>query len=327
MNKIKLFRLLLALPLALMSCDDDSGRTPIIGEIIPPTPQSYNELKTTALNNNTQKFILETNDTGQLSFISNNGIEIALLSACLSLEGNPVEGEIEARFIELFDQGNLLTTAVATMGKHTDQSHQMLISHGAFYLSLYQNGALLDFDPTCGYTMQVPTSLTGGADHEMTLWYGSFDENENLIWKETDNQDQPSQSIDIQEDNYYVQAAQLGWTNIGRFYSSSSPQTTFTVNVPEGYNAENSSVYLLYKGINGIARLYYHLENGWFSEQYGNIPIGQEAWVVFVSEYQSQWVYVMREVEIEEEQVIEILHTELKSTSQLTLNNLINNLP
>ncbi len=327
MNKIKLFRLLLALPLALMSCDDDSGRTPIIGEIIPPTPQSYNEIKVLALTNNTQTFILETDDTGQLSFISNNGVHVTLLSACLSFEGNPVEGLIEARFVEVFDQGNLLTTAVATMGKHTDQSLEMLVSDGVFYLSLYQNEQLLDLDYTCGYTMLVPTSPTVDADDEMELWYGSFDQNQNLIWKATDSQGQSSQPIDIQEENYYLQATQFGWTSIGRFYNNSSPQTTFAVNVPQGYNADNSSVYLLYKGINGVARLDYHSESEGFSEQYGKIPVGLQGWIIFVSEHQSQWVYAMREVEIEEELQVEILQTELKSTSQLTLNNLINNLP
>lgn len=327
MNKIKLLGLLLAINCILIGCDDDSGRTPIISEIIPPVAHEYSLLQTNTLNSYSQNFTLEINDTDQLSFISYSGIQVTLSTSCLTLNGNPVVGEIEAKFIELFDQGSLITTGIATMGKHTDQSLEMLITHGVFHLSLFQNGQLLDLDSACGYSLQVPTSLIGEADYEMTLWHATAEQNTNLMW-ESSHQDQTNQQpIEIIDDNYYVWATTLGWINIGRFYTDLQPKTTISVVVPEGYSPENSSVYLLYKDQNGVARLnHFHTENGWFIEQYGKIPIGIEAYIIFTSEHQSQWVYEIQEIEITEDGLTEITSTKLKLTTSLMLNSLINNL-
>lgn len=328
MKKNKLFGILLALPFVLISCDDDSGSTPIVGNITPPTAQAYTDLQSNALNNFTQTFVLEIDDTGELNFTSNNGVEVTIYGSCLTFGGDPVEGEVEIQFVELFDRGSLLSTGIATMGKHTDGSLEMLVTGGAFYLNLYQNGQLLDQDNFCGYNMQVPASLTGGADYDMILWSGNFDENGNLVWEEVNAEGGQGGEIGIQDDMYYVWASQFGWTNIDRFYNDPRPKTTIRVDVPDGYNASNSSVYLSYNGENGLARLdTYDTETGLFSEHYGMIPIGLECHVIFVSEHNGQWVYATHEVVIEEDEIIEILHAELKTTVQANLTNLINALP
>lgn len=327
MKKLRLLIcLLLGSSLGAVSClDDDSGNTPIYN-IVPPSSSEFASLSSNYLTNNTQIFTFDTSETMVFNFTSEKGVEVTIYGDCLTINDTPLEGEIEIKYIELFDKSSLLKSRIATMGKHEDGSLEMLVSGGAFYINVYQNGDPVDLTNFCNYTIIVPTSLTGGVDYDMSLWYGSFDENSNLIWEPAEVGEQGG-GIEMLNDAYYVYASQFGWTNIDRFYNDPREKTTLRVKAPNGYNLSNCAIFLSYDGEdNGLARLDF-FENGLFTEHYGQIPIGLECHVIFVSRFNNDWVYAIKPVTIAENEVIEIESEELTTITEQQLTGLINGLP
>ena len=330
MKTIKFYLgILFILPFFLIGCEDDSGSTPIAGSIIPPTAQEFNALKGLALQNLTQTYSLEVDDTGMVQFTSAQGVIVTIYPYCLTFGGENIEGGdvLDIEFIELYNRGNLLTTNIATMGKHSNGDLEMLVTGGAFYINITHNGLSNDND-YCGYSMQIPASNTGGIDEDMILWFGNFDEDGNLVWEEANGEQGQGGEFWMDDDTYNIWANQFGWTNVDRFYNDPRPKTTILVDVPNGYDSSNCAVYLSYNGELGLARLdTFDEDTGYFSEHYGLIPIGLECHVIFVSEHNGQWVYTIKPVTIEENGVIEILQSDLNTTSESNLTNLINALP
>ncbi len=320
--------LLVVAPFLMTNCSDDDNSTSIPSEeITPPTSQEFNELRNAALQSLTQNYTVAI-ESGVASFTSENGVEVYISTAfgCFTIEGEQVEGEVQIEFIELFNKANLLTTNIATMGRHTNGDLEMLVTGGAFYINVTQDGQPID-EGHCGVSMQVPTSLTGGVDYDMILWHGNFDENGNLVWDEVNAQAGQGGEMGINDDNYSFWTSQFGWTNVDRFYNDPRPKTTILVDVPEGYDNTNSSVYISYDGELGLARLdTYDSETGYFSEHYGLIPIGLECHIIFVSEYEGEWVYAIKPITIVEDDVIEILLSDLETATQTELANLIDTL-
>ncbi len=329
MKKINFYLgILFVLPFFLVGCEDDSGNTPIVTPITPTTAQEFDALRDLALQNLTQDFSLVIDDTGEIVFTSSQGVNISLYTYCLTFGGENVQpGDmLDIEFIELYNRGNLLTTSIATMGKNSDGDLAMLVTGGAFYINVTHNGQ--SADNNCGYAMHIPTSNTGGVDYDMILWYGNFDDDGNLVWEEANGEQGQGGEFWFDDDTYNIWANQFGWTNVDRFYNAPDPKTTILVDVPEGYDSSNCAVYLSYNGELGLARLDTFDEiTGYFSEHYGLIPVGLECHVIFVSEYNGQWVYAIKPVTIEEDEVIEILQSDLNTTSESQLSNLINALP
>lgn len=330
MKTIKLYLgILFILPFLLVGCEDDSGSTPIVGPIIPPTAQEFSALKGLALQNLTQTFSLEVDDSWEVTFTSAQGVDVSIFTACLTFGGENVEeGDIlDIEFVELYNKGNLLTTSIATMGRNSNGDLEMLVTGGAFYINVTHNGLSNDND-YCGYSMKIPASNTGGIDEDMILWFGNFDEDGNLVWDEANGQQGQGGEFWMDDDTYNIWANQFGWTNVDRFYNAPDPKTTILVDVPDGYDSSNCAVYLSYNGELGLARLdTYDEDTEYFSEHYGLIPVGLECNVIFVSEHDGQWVYAIKPVTIAENEVIEILQSDLNTTSESQLTSLINALP
>lgn len=311
----------------LVSCSDDDSNGNL-NPIVPPTSEEFKSLYAAALDNHIQTFTLSVNETGVADFTSDDGVEVTLNTNCLQINGMPVTGTIDVEFIELYDRANLLTTGVGTMGTHPDGTMEMLVSGGAFYVQILQNGVAVDPN-SCGYTLRIPTTLTGGMDTEMLLWYGVEDENGNLIWEDANNEQGQGGGIETSNGLYWVWASQFGWTNVDRFYSDPRPKTTIFVGVPNGYDVSNSDVFLSYDGEEtALARLdTYDEETGLFSEHYGLIPIGLECHVIFVSEHNGQWVYAIKPYTVAEDGMVTISANDLATSTESGLTTLINNLP
>jgi len=316
--------LLTALLFTSCSKNDDSD-DPIV---ILPTAEDYSNLQKEALENLTQHFQFNADD-GNINLTSNKGVEIYINAGCLTLNGNPVTGQVDLEFVELFDKGNMLTTNKPTMGILPNGDKALLISGGEFYVSATQNGT--DLETTCAFQMIIPADLTGGPDNEMTLWEGRIDADGNLAWEEEekDATGQGEGGVFAEGNQYYGFFQSFGWSNVDRFYNDPRPKTTILVGVPEGYNNTNSSVYLSYDGEDtGLANLdTYDSETGLFSEHYGQIPIGLECHIIFATEEGDNWKYAIKSATIEENGVITFTNGETSIATEDQLTTIINNLP
>lgn len=317
LHVIKASFLLLAI-LFVFSCTQEAnnpdGKTPA------PSVDAFKKLRKDALSSRTQKF-------KTLTFTSKEGVKVAIDPSCITLNGTPVSAPFDVEFIELYRRADLLTTNIATMGKKTNGDLAMLLTGGAFYIKVMKDGK--EVDKSSCISLQIPAALTGGTDPEMILWNGNIDAAGNLVWEEV-----PEGNVDNKGDQeagggvYYTFVNEFGWTNVDRFYDDPREKTTIKVEVPNGYNNENSAVYLSYDGEkNGLARLDTYAD-GIFSEHYGQIPIGLKVHIIFVSESKGKWVYAIKEKTIAANEVIKLLASDIKTAaSETELKNKIKELP
>jgi len=310
----------------LTSCETkDDGDNDFDNAIDIATAQEFKNIKDTALANLTQNFTFNADD-GNISLTSANGVQININGNCLTLNGNAVTGQVQLEYVELFEKGNMLTTNKPTMGTLPNGDKTLLISGGEFFIEATQNGSALD--TTCGLQLIIPASLTGGADPLMSLWEGEIDAEDNLTWDEVE--DATGQGgVFVEGSEYYGLLQGFGWSNVDRFYSDPRPKTLIQVQAPIGYNFTNSAVYLSYDGEDsGLAALdTYDGTLNLFSEHYGQIPIGLECHVIFVTEDNGVWRYAIKPVTIVANDIITFTMDDTTTGTEATLTALINGLP
>lgn len=295
-----------------------------------PTAQEFNALHTAALQNITQEFTFDTSQS-IITLTSESGVEITLYGGCLTKNGQPVTGNAQLEYVEVFNRGNMLAANKPTMGLLPNGDKALLVSGGEFYINATQGGVQLQM--TCGMQLVVPATLTGATDNEMTLWFGNNDEEGNIVWDEVNNDDpgtgQQEAGVGADGGSYYCYFNHFGWTNIDKFYNDPRPKTTIYVDVPEGFDDTNSAVFVAYIGEgNALAKLdIYDADTELFSEHYGLIPIGLECYVIFVSENDGEWTYAIKAVTIAAGEIITITDADLDSITEAELIALIDALP
>ncbi|MBA6151688.1 hypothetical protein [Gelidibacter maritimus] len=324
-GKISLIALVLTtltlLMLTLTSCSlNDNDYT---AQIMPPTAQQFAGIRAQSLENITQHFEFNADD-GYISLTTNNGVEVSIYANCLSKDGNPVTGAVALEYVEIFEKGNMITTNKPTMGRMSNGDKAMLVTGGEFYFEATQDGIALEIN--CPMIIKVPTSLTGGDDPEMIMWQGSIDDNGDLTWEE-EGDVAGEAGLFIQGGNYLAFVQNFGWTNIDRFYSDPRPKTTIKIQPPLGYTYENSAVYLSYDGEDSGLALLDTFDNGLFSEHYGQIPIGLDCHIIFVTEDNGVWRYATKAVTIAENQVTAFSIEESTVATEAELISIVNNLP
>ncbi|WP_433779761.1 hypothetical protein [Flavobacterium anhuiense] len=282
------------------SCDNSDGEDI---KISPPTSAAFKSISEKGVKRNTQNFTM-TAGNGVVTLTSAKGVKLYINGDCLTKNGNPVTGQVDIEYIELFDKGNMLVTNKPTMGITADGKKNLLISGGEFFIKATQGG--VELQTSCSMNMIVPTALTNGFDNLMTLWTGVIDEDGDLAWKDARGADGKG-GVQGEGNNYYVTFGNFGWTNVDRFYSDPRPKTTLLVDVPDGYNNTNSAVYLSYdgEGTNALAKLDTFTAEGLFSEHYGQIPIGLACHIIFATEDNGNWRYAIKGVTISANAVYE----------------------
>lgn len=325
-NLKTIFGTLLMTLTLLTSCETkDDGDNDFNNAVDIATAEEFKNIKDIALDNLTQNFSFNADD-GNITLTSANGVQININGNCLTLNGNPVTGQVQLEYVELFEKGNMLTTNKPTMGTLPNGDKTLLISGGEFFIEATQNGSALD--TTCGLQLIIPASLTGGTDPLMSLWEGEIDAEDNLTWDEVE--DATGQGgVFVEGSEYYGLLQGFGWSNVDRFYSDPRPKTLIQVQAPIGYNFTNSAVYLSYDGEDsGLAALdTYDGTLNLFSEHYGQIPIGLECHVIFVTEDNGIWRYAIKPVTIVANDIITFTMDDTTTGTEATLTALINGLP
>jgi len=320
-----LFTTLSITALALITSCTSNDDTPDYFIAAPaPSAAEFAAIRQSAMDDNTQYFQFDAND-GYVTFTSTNGVEISLNTTCLTQNGNPVTGTIDLEYVEIFEKGNMLLTNKPTMGRLPNNDKALIITGGEFFLEATNNG--LPLDTNCGINLMVPSALTGGFDPAMTLWNGDIDADGNLTWTEAE----PAANGGVFDENgeYFAVLEGFGWSNIDRFYNDPRPKTQILVQVPQGYNFENSAVYLSYDGEeSGLASLdTYEDTLEAFSEHYGQIPIGLECHIIFITTEDGDWKYAIKPVTIANDDIITFTLNELTIGDDTAVQGAINALP
>ncbi len=328
MKKFKnLFAISLLAMVLFYACNNDDGVNEVVPDEIIETPsaEEFQQLQSTAIDRIRQEAQFEAEDG--IQFESEMGVALRIYEGTLKLNGEDVTGPVDLEFIEIFDAGSMLTTNKPTMGLRGDGSKALLISGGEFYVNVTQNGEQLEISNHM--KLVVPADLTGGVDQDMTLWTGRIDDNENLAWDEEGDGPDGQGNLFVEGDQYFRFLSGFGWTNVDRFYNDPRPKTTLEVIVPNGYHIQNSSVYLYYDGeAYALAQLDTFNENtNSFSEHYGEIPVGLEMHVIFVSEEDGEWKYSIQPQTVEDGDVYTFEEEDFITGSESDVYDAIDDLP
>ncbi|TYP92179.1 hypothetical protein LX73_2430 [Fodinibius salinus] len=328
MKLSKLLFLVISLAIFSLYGCSDGGPANTNPNITPPSAEEFNNLRAAAWDSLTQTHQFDA--ANGISFTSENGVDLNVPSGCLTLNGQSASGSATLEYVELFNRSNMLVSNKATMGIDSTGKKRMLISGGSFFMEVTQNGQ--ELEASCNNVqLKIPGNLTGGTDTEMTLWKGNTDNNDNLGWEEEDSTGVAGagQNLFVENTNYFAFPNDFSPTNVDKFYSDPRPKTTLQVQPPEGYDSENSAVYLSYDGEkNALAQLDTFDENtGIFSEHYGQIPIGLEMHIIFTTEENGQWRYAIKGVTVAEDDLYTFTIADTQLGSKQDLTNAIKNLP
>lgn len=329
MKHLKLF-LGMALATTLsVSCNNDDELSSN-KEVAAPNEQSFKNLREKAIANLTQTAEFQVDGVGNITFTSKKGVEVIIPESCLNIDGQSVTGKVKLDFVELYDKSDILATNIATMGVDYDGQQKLLVTGGAFNINLSQDGKKID--TYCNYTMVVPANNTDGLKQEMDLWYGTINEDGDLAWNlfncypEVVIIDEPRSlggkvaynnelcsNIQKQNESYQLSLNQFGWINCDYFYSDPRDKTSVSVKLPDGYGDKNSEVFIAYKGVRGIMRVYPDLSQKLFVSD--NNPIGIEAYIIVTSESNGKWAYSIKTITVEKNQVVEVSKSDLKEAT------------
>ena len=318
MKNLKNIAVVVLATFALTSCSNDDNNN----QNQAPSASEFGAIRQNALDNITQHFTMIA-ENGITTFTSTKGVSLTINGLNLRKNGNPVTGSVDIEYVELFDKGSMLVTNKPTMGVMQNGDKNLLISGGEFMVKATQSG--VELTTVSGIDLVIPANLTDGIDNTMVLWTGNNDDPENLAWnQQIDGTGVPPQggNIGFQQNAYNAHFGNFGWTNVDRFYSDPRPKTTLLSSVSTGYDNSNCAIYLSYdgEGNNALAKLdTYNTTTKQFSEHYGQIPIGLECHVIFVTEENGQWRYAIKAVTVaaNDEYIFTLGETTVGSEAQL----------
>lgn len=292
------------------TCDETIDmETAVVFE--PPTTAEFD-----ALQDNTFAQLLQTVtlnvDANGLFFTTPEGANIFISSACLSLNGASVTGNVEFEFLEIYDRGDMLSTNSTTVGMLPAGGSELLVSGGMYFFNVTQGGQQIDL--VCEGSLTIPALLTGATDQAMRPFEGSVNAQGNLEWLETQAELFINPGPD--GDTYNTFFSEFGWFNCDRFYNAPDPKTDIMVAIPQEFSQGNSMVYLALQGEpNSLAYLY------------GEFPVGLAAHIIFISEEEGNFRYAVRTLNLEADQQIIFTLQETTVATLEEITNAINSLP
>ena len=323
----------------LASCHKEDTPEPDAVLPIAASAEQFQELRKQALEELMQTETFNAEDG--IAFTSAEGAQVYLSpGSLLDEDDNPVTGEVTLSFIELYDRGSMVVANKPLMGRNpVNGTLEPLVTGGQYYIEVKQDEDMLK--TAYPFTVRVPTAPTGGVDVDMILWDGEIDDDGNLVWTETDEEDgdllleevevfddpdNPESSIGQLVGDYYdTWHRDFGWINCDRFWRDPRPKTSVDVTVPAGFGNENCAVYLAFEGEpNVLAQLYDPTGDSFFSYNGEGFPIGLTVHVIFTSERDGDFLYTIKTTTVQADVMITIAADELKTATKDQLTDLVN---
>lgn len=312
-----------------VACNNDDG-----GQVIPdlkvPDGEALQQKYKDYLDDATQNFSATAEDGANIT--GEKGTQLYFPpNVFTDANGDEVTGSVDIELIEIFDKAGMLLSKKTTQGRTDDGAIATLISGGEFFINAKQDGEQLQLKPGMAFQLVVKADPGEEAPGDMQLFINEnrdcLEADCDVVWEEQDQRMEIGDTPNGEGATYYAFADNFGWTNIDRWYSDPRPKTTLFVDVPEGYDNTNCTVYLSYDGEpNALARFdVYDPELELFTEHYGLIPIGLEVHFIVVSVVDDQYHYAIQGATIGEDHVE--LISELSPTTEAELIQLIEDLP
>ena len=304
------FLLLFILPLLALfsSCEKDMNNKVILSKSTNSIAEIENFLSSNApikqtFQLSTASYNTVTGAKGTSIFIPNN--------AFVDASGNPVTGSITFELQEVYSPAEMIFT-----GKMTSSGGRTLASGGELYINAQQGGSDLKLAPGKSLDFKVPTN---SYDSQMGLFVGNGDD-DNFDWipAPATNVSECQDSSSITLSNYCFNLDTLiNWINCDYFYSDPRPLTEVEIQVPSGYDSQNTMVYAYIPSINSVTGTKYQGGSFWISGGY-RMPVGLAVTFIGVHHDGTDLYYSIQNATIVNNHV-EILSFQLVTAAQLAI--------
>ena len=233
----------------------------------------------------TQWFEVETNT--EFTITGDNGTVLSAREGdWYNAHGDRVEGIVKIELIEVLNKTDMILLDKATSGVTEDGSAiDALGSGGEIFVRATLDGEEVELGGAL--RVEVPTTTP---DYDMIKFVEADGTGDNLLWVVADEPDMEVEGEGDGGEGDYVTAYNIlpgewGWTNIDKWYSDPCLKTDIFVEVPAGYDATNTEVYLSYDGDPGRLANFDMWDSGvnMFTEHYGQICIGLDCHFIAVS--------------------------------------------
>ncbi|GAB5398649.1 MAG: hypothetical protein Aureis2KO_02340 [Aureisphaera sp.] len=225
-----------------------------------------------------------------------------------------IDGDVDIALIEMYEPGEIIACQLSTNGINLSGTIEPLFSESMFYIDITYQGAPVSFlQPIRVF---VPSNNLG---EQQFLFYSPTcpELNCTVLWEEeiTTVPVFEKPYIDpsgVKIFGYQTILQTLGWKNIGRYNSDTSPRTIAYNKAPNGYNKTNGNVFLCYNTASTAIGLFdaYDATLDVFSESYAQIPVGIATDAVFVTVQNNEYVYATKRGTVTTDFLITTLNTQ-----------------
>lgn len=241
-------------------------------------------------------------------FTSAAGTVVRINGTCLRKNGNPVSGDVNLKFVEIFDRGTMAITNKSTMGYDANNELVALDSGGEILVKVFQDN--VELTSTCSYRVDVLNSNTGGAKSGIEPWRGTIDSNNNLTWSRLPS----STNFQMTNSKYFCFLNEFEWFNYDRLLAT-GPSTNINVDLPSNY-IDKSAVFLT---TNGMPNSLGNINGKW--------RIGLNCNIIFLVEENGNFRYAIKPITVTDGIVITFNISDLSSTvSPTQMKEILNNL-
>ncbi len=269
-----------------------------------------NRLANEYLNDIAQFATFDASDS-LFTFVSAEDVTVSLEPQCLQFAGQPITGEVDFKYIEIFDKGTMAITNKHTTGINYEGNLNMLESGGEFFLELTNEDRKLELDEYCKYTISYESKTT--LHNDMNLYKGIISD-DNILWTPIFG-DGSLVSKDGESNQYSILVDFFDWINCDRLWEYTGAKTSINFTVPSSM-IENTKVYLSFDGLN------YGL-----SSTFGEFPVGLACHYIVLHEKADKFEYAIEGFTIEQNMTIDLNASDYSIASVEELIDIVNELP
>ena len=180
-------------------------------------------------------------------------------------------GNIVRQSLLIEKKGDLIS-----MGMPTVSNDRLLISGGAFFLSLKNHNDDLSVTAGNSLTVKYANTTTSG----MKVYNGTDDIINGFGWQA--NTDVTFNKVNIGNDGYEVLINRLQWIQAAYIFDTTGiPQTTFSLKLPDNYTNANTTAYISFNDMQCVAGMTGVASTKKFIS--GNLPVNRPVTIVVIS--------------------------------------------
>lgn len=185
------------------------------------------------------------------------GVELHIpANAFVNGQGETVSGSVTLNLVEMLSAGQMIIH-----DKPNVASGEILEAAGNFLLEAEQQGLKLELAAEKLIQLQIPVNSTQGTPNpEMRLFYGNNQNPEFFNWEPSSLVVETVELLDSLtmevRQVYRFVVDRLGWLGCNAFVEEIQQWSTLCVDLPPGFDSENTAVYIAFQNLNGLAKLF-----------------------------------------------------------------------